>query len=69
MNRGHFLPCLVILALQVVLGDLDVAQGHSNVAVAENILQCGKAKAGTEQRRGESMSELVRPNVGTTRSL
>ena len=69
MNSSHFLPCQVILALEVLLGNLDVAHGHSNVTVAENLLQGGKADAGTEHYSGKSMSQLVRSNGRATRSL
>lgn len=59
MDGGHVSPRQVILALEVVLSDLDVAHGHSNVAVAEDFLQGGKADSGTEHDGGISMPELV----------
>ena len=62
MNRGHFLPRQVIFALEIVLSDLDVAHGHSNVAVAEDLLQGGETDAGTQHHCGIGMSELVKPN-------
>ena len=33
------MPCLVVLALEVLLGDLHVDHGHSNVAVAEDLFE------------------------------
>lgn len=62
MDLGYIAASLVILALEVFLGDLDVDHGHSDVTMAEDFLQGGKADAGTEHRRGEGMSQLVKAN-------
>jgi len=62
MNKDHLLPCLVVLALEVLLGDLHIDQRHSNVGVAEDLFESGETHAGAEHSRGKGISELVRPN-------
>ena len=69
MNKGHFLPCLVVLALEVLLGDLHIDHCHSNVAVAEDLFQSGETHAGAEHSRGKGMSELMRSNGRATGSF
>ena len=64
MEGGHFLPCEVILALKVVLGDLNVAHGHSNITVAHDFLQSGEADTGAKHCSGISMPQSMRPDVG-----
>jgi hypothetical protein len=66
MNRGDFLSRQVILSLEVLLGDLDIAHGHSDVSVAEDLFQGSEADAGPQHHRGIGMSELVKPNGRAT---
>ena len=42
------LPRQVELALEVLLGDLDIAQRHVGSAMAEQFHQCGQADSGAE---------------------
>jgi hypothetical protein len=45
----------VELSLQVLLGDLHVAQGRADVFVAEQLHQSGEADAEAEHLRGEGV--------------
>jgi hypothetical protein len=69
MKVGHSLPCLVVLSLEVFLGDLYVDHGHSNVAVAEDLFEGWKAHTGAKHSCGKGVPQLVRPNGRTTCSF
>ena len=66
MKGGDFLPSQVIFALHVILSDLDIAHGHANVAMAEDLHQNREAHAGSQHCRSVSMAKLVRPNGRAT---
>jgi hypothetical protein len=46
MNAGHVLAGQMVLLLEVVLGDLDVAESHFEGLVTEQVHESGKADAG-----------------------
>ena len=62
----------VELALQVRLGDLQIAKGHADVFVTHQLHESGQANAAAEHVRGPGVAQAVRRDragVGTTRSL
>ena len=62
--QGGILTCQVELSLQVLLSDLDIAQGHTDVFVAEQLHERRQADAHTEHFSGVGVPELVRRHVG-----
>jgi len=50
MKPGEGLACQMILALQIVLRDLDVHHGHANIAVSEQLLESGQADSRADRR-------------------
>ena len=52
MALCRILADLVELSLQVLVSDLDIAQGHTDVFVSEQLHQSGKADAQTEHLSG-----------------
>lgn len=56
--RG-FAAGIVVLALNVELGDLNIAQGHADIFMAEHSHQGRKANAETDHLRSEAMPQLV----------
>ena len=62
----------VELALQIRLGDLQIAKGHADVFVPHQFFQGGQANPAAEHVRGPGVAQAVRRDragIGTTRSL
>ena len=55
MRLRRMLAGRVELALQVLLGDLHIAQRHADIFVAEQLHQSGKADTETEHLRGKGV--------------
>ena len=51
------LACLVELALQVLLGDLEIAHGHGDVIVTEQLHESRKTDPETEHLSGEGVTK------------
>ena len=60
MRVGGMLAGCVELALQVLLGDLDVAHGHADIVVSQQLHESGKADTEAEHLRSESVAQAVR---------
>ncbi len=56
MKMGRLLSRLAKLALQILLGDLHIPQGHADIFVAEQFHQSGKADAEADHFRSKAMS-------------
>ena len=55
MEMGCVLTGLMEFALQILLGDEQVAQGHANVCVPEQLHESGKANPEPEHLSGKSV--------------
>ena len=51
-------------ALEILLGDLQIVQGHLWAFVAEEFDHCGKADAGAQHLSSIGVSKLVRNDAG-----
>ena len=54
----------VELALEILLGDLEILQGHVRALVTEEFHDGGKADAGAQHLSSVGVSKLVRDNAG-----
>src|SRR5437763_16517815 len=59
MRRCEFQACCMKLALQMVLTDLDVAQGHGQALVTEQQLHSGKTDTSAQHPSCKGMSKLM----------
>jgi hypothetical protein len=59
MGLSGLLAGLVEFALQVLLGDLHIAQGHADVLVAEQLHEGWEADPQADHLRGIGVAELV----------
>ena len=70
MRLSRVLADLVEFALQVLLCDLHIPQGHADVFVAEQLHQCWETDAEAEHFRGVGVAEPVRSHTArATRSF
>jgi len=70
MRMRCILAGLVELALQVLLGDLHIQQGHADVFMAEQFLQCWEANPQPQHLGRERMPQAVgRYMAGAARAL
>ena len=53
----------VELALEILLGDLHVAQGHTDVCVPQQLHESGKTNTAAEHVRGKAVAQLVRDHT------
>ncbi len=60
MGLGRIAASGVELALQVLLGDLYITQGHADVFVTEQLHQSGKTDTQADHLRGIAVPQLVR---------
>ena len=67
MGSRRFLAGFVEFALQVLLGDLHVAQGHPQGRVAEQLHQCREADPKPEHLGGKRMAKTNCSTHSTTR--
>ena len=51
------------LALQVLLSDFEIAQGHADIFVTEQLHEGGQADAEPEHLRGKGVAQMVRSDV------
>jgi len=55
---GRVLACAMELALQILLGDLEVAQGHADVFVPQQLHESREADAETEHLGGITVATM-----------
>jgi hypothetical protein len=65
MRMGGILAGLMKFALQILLGDFRVSQGHMDIFVPEQLHESRKANPKPEHFRRKTVSQTVRRHMGS----